>query len=468
MLLLDLPNELLLCIGKTLQPVDLKRLLQTNHRLSLLLSPVLHKIAARTELRSRLFVIHWAAARKYTTLIDTLISYGSDVNAMVKSTGWTPLHHSTAVGDEETIRFLLDKSAKLDLGRDCLGYQGTALHLAAERGLDRIVGLLLELGADINSRTRYGRTPLHLAVRKEHEGVVRLLLKNHADIECKDNIWCTALHYAAQMKIFVPWTELNTENLWEISLPCLPINHQRIGIITALLEAGADTTATDGDHQTPLQLAAKYDDSGKIVTMLLDHGPKACTEFKSREGEPPLYLAVCGRAFERMIPVKEIKRVLPVKALLEKGVHPDLQNISGVTALHRAASLGYAGISRGLLDRGASVTIQDSCFRTALHHVFMGAYDFPKNDAYPELARLLVERGANVRAEWAVDRTVSYWPQRNKQLVDFVKEMGMNPPDYIDSDNLYEGDAIRFGEMGGSEEEEEEESDFVTGNEISR
>lgn len=48
-----------------------------------------------------------------------------------------------------------------------------------------MVGLLLEKGANIESKTRDGLTPLHCAARSGHEQVVDMLLERGAPISSK-------------------------------------------------------------------------------------------------------------------------------------------------------------------------------------------------------------------------------------------------------------------------------------------
>ena len=49
-----------------------------------------------------------------------------------------------------------------------------------------MVGLLLQRGAEINSRTRSGTTPLHTAVLYGHVDVAEYLVEKGADINAKD------------------------------------------------------------------------------------------------------------------------------------------------------------------------------------------------------------------------------------------------------------------------------------------
>jgi hypothetical protein len=57
-------------------------------------------------------------------------------------------------------------------------------------GHEAIVQLLLEKGAELESKDSGGRTPLSWAARKGHEAVVRLLLKK---LESKDKRGWTSL-----------------------------------------------------------------------------------------------------------------------------------------------------------------------------------------------------------------------------------------------------------------------------------
>ena len=52
--------------------------------------------------------------------------------------------------------------------------------------------LLLEKGAELESKDKDGRTPLSRAAENGHEAVVKLLLEKGAELESKDNIWSDA------------------------------------------------------------------------------------------------------------------------------------------------------------------------------------------------------------------------------------------------------------------------------------
>ena len=62
----------------------------------------------------------------------------------------------------------------------------TVIHVAAMRGDERTISLLLEAGADPNSVGDMGSTPLHYAYTRKHDGVVKLLLDHGASTTTRD------------------------------------------------------------------------------------------------------------------------------------------------------------------------------------------------------------------------------------------------------------------------------------------
>lgn len=132
-------------------------------------------------------------------------------------------------------------------------------------GLVETADLLLQKGADIESKTSDRRAALSVAASNGHEAVVKLLLEKGADAEAKNQYGQTAL-YAAASK-----------------------GHQ--AVVKLLLEKGADTEAKDSGGRTVLCIAAKY--GHEVVAKLLEKGADA--EAKNQYERTALSIATSNR-----------------------------------------------------------------------------------------------------------------------------------------------------------------------------
>ncbi len=99
-----------------------------------------------------------------------LSSYAQDAKQELND----KLYEATRVGDAAAVKTLLDKGADVNAK---FRYGATALFKAAERGYTEVVKLLLERGADVSVKdTFYGATAMTWALDNKHIEVVSLLL----------------------------------------------------------------------------------------------------------------------------------------------------------------------------------------------------------------------------------------------------------------------------------------------------
>lgn len=199
----------------------------------------------------------------YTEFLQT------EPDAPVAFYGRNALHVASLTNKVQMVEHLLSASglqgtgasvrAKTDSGK-------TALHYALVGNNAKIAGLLMDAGAspaDVDTR---GATPLQLGCKASSAEAVRLMLSRlDADISCTDEFGWTALHYAA-------------ENLYDDP-----------GLVTMLLEAGAETDASSDDKQTPLHIAACANNVECIDALLAAHS--TATEQGDTLGRTPLLCA---------------------------------------------------------------------------------------------------------------------------------------------------------------------------------
>lgn len=101
-------------------------------------------------------------------------------------------------GNTEDVKDLLAGDKSLLNAHSTDGW--TALHLAAHFGRVETMAYLIEQGADVNIRSNnsLNNNPLHAAAASRHTAACELLLQNGADINAQQHGGYTALHATAQ------------------------------------------------------------------------------------------------------------------------------------------------------------------------------------------------------------------------------------------------------------------------------
>lgn len=332
----SLPNELLLLIAQELRPKDLKHLLETSRRLSVLLTSRLHNLARLP--KSNLPALHWAVLRNHLPLVKLLLADGDIqmANSICRG-GWTALHYAAAEGRTEMVKLLLEKGASTTL-RDPIGE--TALKVTAEFSSERRFALLAQFPAyRVSSDTRPVARWHRWAGDNEHEIITRLLLSHGADKDSACHFGRTPLHWAVKVR--------------------------NLAIVRVLLDAGSDVDVATADGDTPLIWAianptpAEQDVQMEIITLLLAHGANVAAQ--NNVG----YTALQQAAIDGFAHAAAL--------LLEcDGVGLNIHDSRGRTALHHAAMEilldgDYDGLIRMLLKAGADFEALDEARDTALH-----------------------------------------------------------------------------------------------------
>ena len=137
-----------------------------------------------------------------------LATKGADVNW--KSKDSTPLIMAILTADPAVVRSLIAAHAHVNL-RDPRGKSPLQAVIVERmrkdpsderrRADDReVLRLLVDAGADIRVRGKYGDTPLHLAAARDREDLAALLIERGAEIDALDDSTWTPLHMAADRR----------------------------------------------------------------------------------------------------------------------------------------------------------------------------------------------------------------------------------------------------------------------------
>jgi ankyrin repeat protein len=259
----------------------------------------------------------------------------------------------------------------------------TSIMISSFLGLEAIVKLLLEKGADLETKdTTYGKTSLSLAAGNGHDGVVNLLLEKGADFEAGDNHGQTPLSFAAEMRcptvanlLLEKGANPETKDIFGRTPLLLAAENGDADVVSLLLEKGASPDTKDEYDATPLLLAAESWDAD-VVNLLLEKGSDF--EAGDNHGQTPLSFAA------------ENGDANVVSLLLEKGASPETKDILGQTPLLFAAGNGNTNVVSLLLENGASPETKDSLGQTPL--------SFAAENGNANVASLLLEKLDKERA----------------------------------------------------------------------
>ena len=280
------------------------------------------------------------------------------------SDGNTALHYSFLT--TKLVGVLVDSGADLE-AKDKQGR--TPLLASVGSRSDDISKELIDRGAKVNAIDNYGYSMLHHIASRRHlvgEDALKMLIDHGADVHAIDNEGRTALHYAATGK--------------------------DSRVLKILAEAGANVNAVDNNGWSALHFTTTiiHFDAENVVRILIDLG--ADVNAIDKQGRSVLHLAIKRGRSSYVWDV--------VKLMIDHGADVHAIDNEGLSALHYAAKGTSINVLETLVERGANVNVVDNNGLTPLHHLLdHGNFSYTASTGLTyrssHCIRLLLSKGAD-------------------------------------------------------------------------
>ena len=311
-----------------------------------------------------------AALKGDLDLARVLIARGARLDAPPGEAGH-PLHYAVMAGEAEMVRLLIEKGREARTlrreERDLLGLVTAPWNTYplfiyepsntppwhdpdAARKTVATAQVLLDAGADVNSKDECGTTPLHAAAHTGDVGLVKLLIAHGAKLDATSTTGETPLH-------------------WAMAHP---------EVAETLIRAGANVRIPDSDNSSVLDYVAG-EGNIRLLRVMVECGldVKARAEY-GKYGATLLHVAVQPPMMTHSAAGRVEKEDVDfARLLVEKGADVNARDLFGSTPLHMACT---AEVVRLLVAAGADVNAKADDGRTPLHcmvgnNFFGGWYD---------------------------------------------------------------------------------------------
>jgi len=239
-----------------------------------------------------------------------------------------------------------------------------ALFSAADKGCAALARQLLQDGASLQARDRFGAMALSRAAKAGQAEIVGLFLEHGAPIDARDLDGSTALYLAAENNkreavatLISHGADVNLPGRSGIAPLAAAAYSGRADLVGLLLDHGADINAVDGTGKSAICYAAGrgFPD---VVRLLLDRG----VDPNLRYGND-LTALMWATGYSEEAGTSDVEEIL--KLLVDHGARLDDKDNRGRTALMIAASLGHTAAAELLLSRGANAGDRDKSGKSA-------------------------------------------------------------------------------------------------------
>ena len=278
---------------------------------------------------------------------------------------------------------------------------------ALRKGHKNIVQLLIESGADIDAKDKYGQTDLYKALQVGQTEIAKQLIEVGADAKAEDKFGNTALHIASDAEnvklLIANGADVNAIDEHGFSVISGAAIHGYTKKIKILLDNGADVNAKDQHGYTPL-LKALQDRHIKAAQLLIEYGADVNVELFNGQVSVMKEATLSGNTEIAKLLINQetdISRYLRLaaymgqtetaKMFIDMGTDVNSQDKDGVTALIEASKNGHVKTARMLLNHAAYIDAQDVFGETALIATVSAGHT--------SVVKLLIEKGADVHIQ---------------------------------------------------------------------
>jgi ankyrin repeat protein len=238
------------------------------------------------------------------------------------------------------------------------------LFSAVDANCTGLVTDLIDHGASVDARDRFGARPLSHAARFGHLPTVDLLLGRGAPIDARNLAGATALYLAVEnnrtpvaLRLIERGADVNLPGRSGVTPVSAAAFRGNDDLVEALLGRGAGDREPDQTGKTPIvyaAAAARFDVVKRLLARHIDVNARYAND---------LTLLMWASGPDEAAPEAESIRI--VQLLLDSGAHVDDRDNRGRTALMTAAEGGRAGIVDVLLARGADRSLKDKAGKRA-------------------------------------------------------------------------------------------------------
>ncbi|MBO0825517.1 MAG: ankyrin repeat domain-containing protein, partial [Actinobacteria bacterium] len=355
---------------------------------------------------------------------------------------WHQIDADRAPGLAEVVRLLLEAGANPNTNDGGRHHFRSALKGSVEVNNADITAVLLDAGASPD----LGQ-PISEAVAHRDHRCLRLLLAHGARVA---DTWAVgaAVHHddLGAMSLLLSALEESRVGAALEATRALPeaAASASIPVVAALLDAGADPKAADGDGVPALRVAVRAGRNDTAARLRAAGAPDDSTDIDhfigaSLTADRPraerlladhadLPSRLTGHDQTALVDAAGTRPSETIALMLDLGFSPDARNDLGERPLHTAAYYGNAAVVRLLLEAGADVDARDARFDStplAFATVGSGEQDGRPGD-WSETVRLLIEAGADRHDVWITAKPPS------DEIIGLLRRYGITPDEPAD------------------------------------